>query len=103
MFYVTGGPAWANTEYTALFQTSPPLNQANPSVTTTKSGWVAGAGYEWMATSNIVVRAEYLYYGIDSANSLPAVASPIAAPLPVVVNWGNEHIQVFRVGASYKF
>jgi len=23
--------------------------------------------------------------------------------LPVLVNWGNENIQVFRVGGSYKF
>jgi hypothetical protein len=29
MFFITGGAAWANTEYTALFQTFPPLNQAN--------------------------------------------------------------------------
>ena len=103
MFYVTGGAAWADTEYTALFQTSPPLNQANPSNTTIKSGWVAGAGAEWMATPHILVRAEYLYYGIDSANSLAAVSSPIAAPLPVAVNWSRENIQVFRVGGSYKF
>jgi opacity protein-like surface antigen len=81
----------------------PALNQANPSNTTTKNGWVVGAGAEWMATSNILVRAEYLYYGIDSDNSLAAVASPIAAPLPVAVNWGRENIQVFRVGGSYKF
>ena len=103
MFYVTGGAAWADTEYTALFQTFPPLNQANPSNTTIKSGWVIGAGAEWMATSNFLLRAEYLYYGIDSGNSLAAVASPIAAPLPVAVNWGRENIQVFRVGGSYKF
>ena len=103
MFYVTGGAAWADTGYAALFQTFPPLNQANPSNTTIKSGWVAGAGAEWMATSHILVRAEYLYYGIDSGNSLAAVASPIAAPLPVAVNWGRENIQVFRVGGSYKF
>ena len=65
-------------------------------------GW-PGAGAEWMATSHILLRAEYLYYGIDSGNSLEAVAAPIAAPLPVAVNWGRENIQVFRVGGSYKF
>jgi len=103
MFYLTGGAAWANIEYNALFQTSPPLNQANPGNTATKSGWVIGAGTEWMVTSNFLVRAEYLYYGIDSGNSLEAVASPIPAPLPVAVNWGRENIQVFRIAGSYKF
>jgi outer membrane immunogenic protein len=103
MLYVTGGGAWENVEYNATFITTPPLNLANPSQTTTKSGWVAGVGAEWMATPNILLRAEYLYYGIDSSNNLSAVAFPIAAPLPVAVNWGKENIQVFRVAASYKF
>jgi outer membrane immunogenic protein len=103
MLYVTGGGAWANIEYNATFITTPPLNLANPSQTTTKSGWVVGGGAEWMATPNILLRAEYLYYGIDSSNNLLAVASPIPAPLPVAVNWGKENIQVFRIAGSYKF
>jgi hypothetical protein len=56
-----------------------------------------------MATPNILLRAEYLYYGIDSSNRLSSVAFPLPAPIPVPVNWGKEHIQVFRVAASYKF
>ena len=62
-----------------------------------------GAGAEWMATPNVLLRAEYLYYGIDSGNTLFATASPIPAPLPVAVNWGKENIQVFRIAGSYKF
>ena len=100
MLYVTGGGAWENIEYNATFITTPPLNLANPSQTTTKSGWVAGVGAEWMATPNILLRAEYLYYGIDSSNNLSAVAFPIPAPLPVAVNWGKENIQVFRVAVE---
>jgi hypothetical protein len=42
MLYVTGGGAWANIEYNATFITTPPLNLANPSQTTTQSGWVIG-------------------------------------------------------------
>ena len=107
MLYVTGGGAWANIEYNAAFVTAPtavfPFNQANTSQTTTKSGWVIGGGAEWMATPNILLRAEYLYYGIDSSNSLSAVAFPLPAPIPVPVNWGKETIQVFRVAGSYKF
>ena len=107
MFYVTGGGAWANIEYNAAFVTAGtvvfPFNQANTSQTAIKSGWVIGGGAEWMATPNILLRAEYLYYGIDSSNSLSAVAFPLPAPIPVPVNWGKETIQVFRVAASYKF
>ena len=106
MLYVTGGGAWSNIEYNAVFVTVPgvfPFNQANASQTAIKSGWVVGGGAEWMATTNILLRAEYLYYGIDSSNSLTAVASPLPAPIPVPVNWGKENIQVFRVAGSYKF
>ena len=103
MLYVTGGGAWANAEYSATFITTPPLNSAAPSQTTTKSGWVVGGGAEWMVTPNILLRAEYLYYGIDSSNNLSAVSFPISAPLPVAVDWGQENIQVFRVAGSYKF
>jgi outer membrane immunogenic protein len=42
MLYVTGEGAWANIEYNATFITTPPLNLANPSQTTTQSGWVIG-------------------------------------------------------------
>jgi outer membrane immunogenic protein len=104
MLYVTGGAAWTKIEYTAVFLANlPPLDQANPTSTTTKSGWVVGGGAEWMATPNILLRAEYLYYGIDSSNNLSAVAFPIPALLPVGVHWGRENIQVFRVAGSYKF
>jgi outer membrane immunogenic protein len=103
MFYLTGGAAWDNVEYDALFQTSPPLNQADPGNRATKSGWVVGAGTEWMATSNFLLRAEYLYYRFDSGNSLEAVAVPDSAPLPVAVNWGRQNIQVFRIAGSFKF
>ena len=76
---------------------------ANASQMAVKSGWVVGGGAEWMATTNILLRAEYLYYGIDSSNSLSAVAFPLPAPIPVPFSWGKEHIQVFRVAGSYKF
>ena len=66
---------------------------------------MVGGGAEWMTKSSQhpAEKFEYLYYGIDSSNSLTAVASPLPAPIPVPVNWGKEHIQVFRVAGSYKF
>jgi outer membrane immunogenic protein len=106
MLYVTGGAAWSSIEYNNTFITVGgvfPFNQANAAQTAIKSGWVVGGGAEWMTTPNILLRAEYLYYGIDSSNNLSSVAFPLPAPIPVPVNWGRETIQVFRVAASYKF
>ena len=51
--------------------------QSNFNHTTTKTGWVAGAGAEWMATTNILLRVEYLYYGIDSGTDGSAQLLPI--------------------------
>ena len=74
MLYVTGGAAWANIEYSAVLFNTGPTNRPRHK-TTTKSGWVIGAGAEWMVTPNVLLRAEYLYYGIDSSNTLSASLS----------------------------
>ena len=80
MFYATGGVAWANIEYAAQFSGEPPNFQTDirsvTSFTTTKTGWVAGGGAEWMATTNILLRAEYLYYNINAGANGSAGISP---------------------------
>jgi outer membrane immunogenic protein len=108
MFYVTGGGAWQDIDYSAQTTSTGPgaglTTQSNFNHTTTKTGWVAGAGAEWMATTNILLRVEYLYYGIDSGTNGSALGQPPAiGPIPFNYNWGRENIQVFRVAGSYKF
>jgi outer membrane immunogenic protein len=109
MFYATGGVAWANIEYTGTntFTTGPVLTSlSNTSFNTTKTGWVIGGGAEWQATTNILLRAEYLYYNIDNGNvSASAPFSPPVAGLGLAptYNFSSYNIQVFRVAGSYKF
>jgi outer membrane immunogenic protein len=107
MLYVTGGAAWANIEYNANTSLLPPNFAANFSApsnfTTTKSGWVIGAGAEWMATTNILLRAEYLYYGINTATTSSATLFPVAVGILPTYTWSRENIQVFRIAGSYKF
>jgi opacity protein-like surface antigen len=89
----------------------PTLTQANTSFNTTKSGWVVGGGAEWMATTNILLRAEYLCYSINNANvtaSTPwipatAAAGTLGFRIPYSYNFANYNVQVFRIAASYKF
>jgi outer membrane immunogenic protein len=106
LWYVTGGGAWANIEYSALttagFVGLTPI-QANTSFTTTRSGWVAGAGAEWMATPNVLLRVEYLYYNFDNSVNAQAVFGPGTAFTALSHNWDKYHVQVARVGLSYKF
>jgi outer membrane immunogenic protein len=113
MFYGTGGIAWANAEYTGTAIAGPlaaglGAATSNTSVTTTNTGWVAGGGAEWMATTNILLRVEYLYYRINggqnnSATFTPGIAPVAAATAPLGYSWSNYNVQVARVAVSYKF
>src|ERR1700730_14924212 len=108
MFYATSGVAWANVEYAAQTTVAPPLSAgslftAPMSFNTTKSGWVIGCGAEWMATTNILLRAEYLYYGINNAATGVASFSPSVVGTSTVYSWSRDTIQVFRLAGSYKF
>jgi outer membrane immunogenic protein len=102
MLYATGGAALANIEYNAQFSPVAGVISA-VSRTTTKSGWVAGGGAEWMATSQILLRAEYLYYGINAGDSEDSHPLPATFPRRLNYSWSRDNIQVFRVAGSYKF
>jgi outer membrane immunogenic protein len=109
MLYATGGAAWANVEYAAQTTVGPPLAvafsnfTASTSFNTIKSGWVFGGGAEWMATTNILLRAEYLYYGINNASTGSAPFFPPVAGTSTAYSWSRDNIQVFRLAGSYKF
>jgi outer membrane immunogenic protein len=113
MLYATGGIAWANAEYTGTAIAGPlaaglGAATSNTSVTTTNTGWVAGGGAEWQATTNILLRAEYLYYRINggqnqSATFVPGIAPVAAAAAPLGYSFSNYNVQVARVAVSYKF
>jgi outer membrane immunogenic protein len=102
MLYVTGGGAAINTEYNGqgIFFNG---FRDDVSSNTTKGGWVAGAGAEWMATTNILLRAEYLYYNFSNNNQAPAPYFPGFGANAPVFSWSNYNVQVFRVAGSYKF
>jgi outer membrane immunogenic protein len=104
MFYATGGVAWAQVEHVGsgvFFNGFTDQTQPNHTV---RTGWVAGAGAEWMATTNILIRAEYLFYNIRDNVTLSA---PYLAPgfgsNPPTFAWSNYNVQVFRIAGSYKF
>ena len=57
--YITGGAAWANTNYTG------PWGWSSSS---TNWGWTIGAGVEYALTNNWTVKAEYLYMDFAGEN-----------------------------------
>jgi len=101
--YVTGGAAWANTEYnghmTRIIGASTFIADAASS--TTKAGWAVGGGAEWMIDPHVMLSLEYLYYGLDNV----VLTGPISPGsfLPVTFTWSNYNVQVARASLSYKF
>lgn len=70
-------------------------------LSTTRGGYVLGAGYEWMFAPNWSVRGEYLYYGFQGNLNSPVILFPVAgATLNGSVNKFNT--SVFRIGLDYK-
>jgi outer membrane immunogenic protein len=112
MLYATGGAAWANIDYNGNTQNvgTAPATAGNTFAfqsSTTKTGWVIGGGAEWQATTNILLRAEYLYYKFDNSFSTTVSGTSLSgAPLSgpgTTFSWNNYNVQVARVAVSYKF
>jgi outer membrane immunogenic protein len=104
LLYATGGAAWENAHYTGNFTFLSGATENIVPFSTTNSGWVAGGGLEWMATSHLLARIEYLYYGFQSkAVSAPCVNCVVGGPPVANYSWNNNNVQVVRAALSYKF
>lgn len=62
-------------------------------ISDTKGGFVLGAGGEYLVSPNIALRGEYLYYGLGKSD-FPTANGPVSI---------DNHVNVLRAGASYKF
>ena len=87
MIYATGGAAWSN------FKSSASALGLTVSTETTKAGWTAGGGVEWMFLPRWSVKAEYLY--IDSGTTSLSVAG--------LTTSGKLKDNVARLGVNYHF
>jgi len=100
LLYATGGFAWAGVKDSAdeVFLTG----VTNPgSLNSTRTGWVAGGGFEFAWTNNWLFRAEGLYYNFGSD-------SFVGARVPALPTFGVRYtdkmsVTVLRVGIDYKF
>jgi len=105
LFYGTGGWAYAESTTThtttcvsgACPATSLPFTFNSPSVSTTASGWTAGAGIEWGFLPNWTLRAEYLHLQFNGVGENFGFTGTTIG-IPIVSNVHNT-----RVGVSYLF
>jgi outer membrane immunogenic protein len=112
LLYVTGGGAWekVNTNYLLSTDTAGGVfaESSAASFSNTRSGYVVGAGYEYMINPNWIVRGEYLHYGFNSGSNINPifVACAVGGAAGVCgsnVTRNNDNIDVVRLGLSYKF
>ena len=111
LFYVTGGAAWAQVDYSGRLIMYPGLSEAAASSKVTVPGWVVGGGFEWALLPHWTIRGEYMYYGLSAATSFSAeflpkpcfVGNPATCDSPAKFSWGETNIQVIRVGLGTKF
>ena len=104
LLYGTGGLAYGQTEVS--FNTFPPgitcsgyVTCANGSSSTTRAGWAAGGGFEWMVAPHWSVKAEYLYVDLGSQSvtaisSAPTISFTASAPF---------HENIARGGVNWHF
>jgi outer membrane immunogenic protein len=105
LFYVTGGAAWADINYsgTDAFGGGCPPNCGTFSSRDTRTGYAVGGGVDWSPwRNNWIIRAEYLYYrfGGGSHNAI-FVTGP--ASIATTYSFSDLEIHTARVGISYKF
>jgi outer membrane immunogenic protein len=86
MFYVKGGGAWMNIEYTEVAG-------GTQAITSTSTGFTAGAGLEYGFVEGWSGKLEYDFYDFGSTN-YAFTLTPISA---------KADIQVLTVGINYRF
>ena len=104
MIYVTGGGAWTGVKVDggATIASATTIATGTFDQSSTLTGWVVGAGYEWMIAPNWALRGEYLYYGFNNSTSGGTLTFPITGA-NVIGNTGKLNTSVVRVGLDYKF
>ncbi len=107
MFYGTGGAAFAKLKSSLALSCldagcGNDGNELAASVSSSShaTGWVAGAGIEWMVGQDWILRAEYQH--IDLGNVSAAPLSPACGGCTLSSSQ-NLRLDIVRTGLSYKF
>jgi outer membrane immunogenic protein len=112
LLYGTGGLAFGEVKASdALLQTGTNgfIGTSAASVSSTRAGWTAGAGVEWMFAPKWSLKGEYLHYDLGTVNfSSAAAATPASAQFPGQVFQtlkGSAHFEgdIARAGVNYHF
>jgi outer membrane immunogenic protein len=99
LFYVRGGAAWTHEKLDDAFTDAAGVAR-DPSTSTTRTGWTAGAGTEWVFAPHWSANVEYNFY--DFGNS-GRTLTQITPPTTVTINSMKDTIHAVTVGVNYRF
>lgn len=107
MVYATGGVAFGNVSLFDTYVAHSPNGAGNDSGATagsqTKTGWAAGAGFDFAVVPNVILSVEYLHVDLGTMNASGLVTTQFN-PLTATFNFSaNLHSDIVRAGAAYKF
>jgi len=103
LFYATGGVAWARIKESASVTNSTDGNNwASPEVSTTKTGAVAGGGFEYRVTPNVSVVGELLWYGFGQS-SVSVNCPTCAVGGTYTTQFNNQDIVAGTLGVNWRF
>jgi len=98
LFYVKGGAAWMHAEYTEdSLAAAAGFVVATQALSSTRTGFVAGAGLEYGMTENLSAKLEYDFYDFGTANYNFIAITPTGMPVSI-----KSDVQVLTVGLNYR-
>jgi outer membrane immunogenic protein len=108
LLYGTGGLAYGQVRSSTVGIFPPPGSSDTyiGSASTTRVGWTAGAGAEWLVSGNWSVKAEYLFLDLGRTSYTDSCSLAICTalvPPPSYTTSVTTREHVARVGINYRF
>jgi outer membrane immunogenic protein len=108
LVFGTGGAAETNLKYASLFTDTYASANESASVSTTKTGWVAGGGVDFKLSHHLSVRPEYLYADFGTVSSAGTVLTTqyegtYQWPENPFTHTASLTSSIYRFGINYRF
>jgi len=103
LLYVTAGAAVAEASFADNFIASASGTFNAASSSTTREGWVAGGGAEWLFVRSWSVKAEYLHVDLSTVSFTSANSNPLVFPRATIVHNHGLTENIGRIGVNYLF
>lgn len=105
LLYVTGGAAISDLRYSQSIVTTLAGASGALSVSDTKFGWTAGAGFEYGFSPNWSLKGEYLFVRFDGLSGQSALVATDGSGNSNIYNAAVNRLDthIGRVGVNYRF